>query len=76
VVTGVGGTELVQSGGGYTSVAWNDTDNVAVDKNWSGTDDPIPHATGGGKSARFGRPSYQNGSSRSPVPAAACPTSR
>jgi subtilase family serine protease len=60
-VTGVGGTELVQSGGGYTSVAWNDTYNVAVDKNWSGTADPIPHATGGGKSARFGRPSYQNG---------------
>jgi subtilase family serine protease len=60
LVTGVGGTELVQSGGKYTSVAWNDTYNKAVDKLWSGTTDPIPHATGGGKSALFSRPSWQN----------------
>jgi subtilase family serine protease len=61
LVTGVGGTELVQSGGRFSSVAWNDTYNTAVDKNWSGTADPIPHATGGGRSALFGRPSWQNG---------------
>ncbi len=61
LVTGVGGTELVESGGSYTSVAWNDTYDVAVDKDWSGTKNPIPHATGGGRSALFARPSYQNG---------------
>jgi subtilase family serine protease len=61
LVTGVGGTELKDSGGKYTSVAWNDTYDKAVDKLWSGTTDPIPHATGGGKSALFGRPSWQNG---------------
>jgi subtilase family serine protease len=61
LVTGVGGTELVESGGSYTSAAWNDTYDVAVDKNWSGTKDPVPHATGGGRSALFPRPSYQNG---------------
>ncbi len=61
LVTGVGGTELVQSGGSYTRVAWNDTYDQAVDKLWSGTTDPMPHATGGGRSALFGRPSYQNG---------------
>ena len=61
LVTGVGGTQLIQSGGAYTSVAWNDTYNVAVDKNWSGTKNPMPHATGGGRSALFTRPHYQNG---------------
>jgi len=61
LVTGVGGTRLIASGGSYTSVAWNDTYNVAVDKNWSDTEEPIPHATGGGRSALFARPSYQNG---------------
>jgi subtilase family serine protease len=61
LVTGVGGTELIESGTSYTSVAWNDTYDVAVDENWSGTKDPIPHATGGGRSALFARPSYQNG---------------
>ncbi|MGD0702332.1 MAG: S53 family peptidase [Trebonia sp.] len=60
LVTGVGGTELVQSGGQYKSVAWNDTYDQAVDKLWSGTTNPIPHATGGGRSALFARPSYQN----------------
>jgi subtilase family serine protease len=61
LVTGVGGTELVESGSSYTSVAWNDTYDVAVDENWSGTKNPSPHATGGGKSALFARPAYQNG---------------
>ena len=61
LVTGVGGTQLIESGASYTSVAWNDTYDVAVDKSWSGTEDPIPHATGGGRSALFARPSYQNG---------------
>jgi subtilase family serine protease len=61
LVTGVGGTELKESGGSYTSVAWNDTYDVAVDKDWSGTSNPVPHASGGGRSALFARPSYQNG---------------
>jgi subtilase family serine protease len=60
LVTGVGGTELVQSGAKYTSVAWNDTYNRAVNKLWSGTTNPFPRASGGGRSALFGRPSYQN----------------
>jgi subtilase family serine protease len=60
-VTGVGGTELIESGGSYRSVAWNDTYNTAVDKNWSGTSQPVPHSTGGGKSALFTRPPFQNG---------------
>ena len=59
-VTGVGGTELIQSGGSYRWVAWNDTYDVAVGKNWSGTKQPTPHSTGG-KSALIGRPSFQNG---------------
>jgi len=61
LVTGVGGTELIESGGSYTSVAWNDTYDVAVDKDWSGTSNPVPHASGGGRSALFARPPYQNG---------------
>jgi subtilase family serine protease len=56
LVTSVGGTKLNlnMKTGKYTSVAWNDTYNSnaisAV---------PFPNASGGGKSALFGRPSYQ-----------------
>jgi subtilase family serine protease len=61
LVTGVGGTRLVESGGSYASVAWNDTYNKAVDKDWFGSPEPVPYASGGGRSAIFARPAYQNG---------------
>jgi subtilase family serine protease len=61
LVTGVGGTQLVASGGSYTSVAWNDTYNRAVDKYWFNSKNPSPFASGGGRSMLFTRPSYQNG---------------
>ena len=61
LVTAVGGTQLEQSGAGYTSVAWNDTYNQAVTKYWSGSSTASPYATGGGTSEFFARPSYQNG---------------
>jgi hypothetical protein len=60
LVTGVGGTELKQSGSSYTSVAWNDTYNQASDEYWGGSTDPVPLASGGGQSEFFTRPSYQN----------------
>lgn len=57
LVTGVGGTQLVQEPNGtYSSVVWNDTG----DKNVGGAD-PGPAASGGGVSQFFPRPAYQNG---------------
>jgi subtilase family serine protease len=53
-VTAVGGTRLVQTGGSYTSVAWNDTYNRAFSQYLT------PSASGGGRSAVFARPSWQN----------------
>jgi subtilase family serine protease len=61
LVTGVGGTRLLESGGAYTSVGWNDTYDQASDDYWGGSTDPDPLASGGGTSAYFARPSYQNG---------------
>ncbi len=61
LVTGVGGTQLKQSGAGYSSVAWNDTYNQGSDLYWGGSTDPDPLSSGGGKSEYFARPSYQNG---------------
>jgi subtilase family serine protease len=61
LVTGVGGTQLLESGGAYTSVAWNDTGNTAADEYWGGSTDPDPLASGGGTSEYFARPSYQDG---------------
>jgi len=61
LVTGVGGTQLLESAGAYTSVAWNDTDNTASDEYWGGSTDPDPLASGGGTSEYFARPSYQDG---------------
>jgi subtilase family serine protease len=60
LVTAVGGTQLVQSGSGYTSVAWNDTYNQAFLKYWTGSTKPAPYSTGGGVSEFFARPSWQN----------------
>jgi subtilase family serine protease len=58
LVTAVGGTQLQQDG---SSVAWNDTFNQTFTKVWTGSTRPSPFATGGGTSAFFARPSYQNG---------------
>jgi len=61
LVTAVGGTQLEQNGGGYTSVAWNDTYNQTFTKVWTGSTHPSPFASGGGASEFFARPSYQSG---------------
>jgi subtilase family serine protease len=56
LVTGVGGTELVEGKGNtYASVAWNDTYNPHIG------DGTVPYASGGGLSVLFTRPSYQDG---------------
>ena len=56
LVTGVGGTELVAGkDNAYTSVAWNDS----YDRHLG--DGTAPSASGGGLSALFSRPSYQDG---------------
>jgi subtilase family serine protease len=57
LVTGVGGTELVQGkNSAWTSVVWNDTYNKKAVGNV-----PSPAASGGGRSAFFARPFYQDG---------------
>ncbi len=61
LVTAVGGTQLKQTGGGFQSVAWNDTFNQAFTRLWTGSRRPSPLATGGGTSEFFARPTYQNG---------------
>jgi subtilase family serine protease len=64
LVTAVGGTELVEHGKTdktYSSVAWNDTYNRAVNEYFDDSAGPSPFASGGGKSIFFARPSYQNG---------------
>ena len=60
LVTAVGGTQLRQTSTGYKSVAWNDTYDQAWQLYATGSVDPNPVASGGGKSAFFGRPAYQN----------------
>jgi subtilase family serine protease len=61
LVTAVGGTRLTLTGGKYTSVAWNDTDDSAATKYFALAQAPVPFASGGGLSAFFARPPYQNG---------------
>ncbi len=60
LVTAVGGTQLKAGKAGYTSVAWNDTYDKAWNDYASGSADPVPTASGGGRSQFFARPSYQN----------------
>jgi subtilase family serine protease len=63
-VTAVGGTKLnLTASGGRNGLdaAWNDTYSPAVNNFFFGNDGPNPLATGGGKSAYYGRPGYQNG---------------
>jgi subtilase family serine protease len=61
LVTGVGATQLKLSGGKYTSVAWNDTYDTAVNEYFGGDTGPNPVASGGGRSEFFTRPQYQDG---------------
>ena len=63
-VTAVGGTRLNLNASGARNgldTAWNDTYSQAVNDFFFGNDGPNPLATGGGKSAYYGRPGYQNG---------------
>ena len=63
LVTAVGGTGLHLYASGNRASAdtvWNDTYNKAVNRFVFSKSGPIPLASGGGKSAYFGRPSYQN----------------
>jgi subtilase family serine protease len=64
LVTAVGGTQLsLMSTGQRTQPdqVWNDSANYALNNYFFGTGAPVAAATGGGKSAVFGRPSYQDG---------------
>jgi subtilase family serine protease len=61
LVTAVGGTRLEPDGRRYRSTAWNDTENTAVNQHYSADAGPRPIAGGGGRSAIFARPSYQDG---------------
>jgi subtilase family serine protease len=61
LVTAVGATRLKLSGGTFTSAAWNDTLNTAVNEYFAKDAGPNPIASGGGKSEFFARPSYQDG---------------
>jgi subtilase family serine protease len=64
LVTGVGGTELQLTAAGQRTApdrVWNDTYNPTVNRFIVGNNGPNPLATGGGQSAIFSRPPYQNG---------------
>jgi subtilase family serine protease len=63
-VTAVGGTRLNLNASGARNgldTAWNDTYSTAVNNFFFGNDGPNPLATGGGKSAYYGRTGYQSG---------------
>ncbi len=60
LVTAVGGTQVRPGRSGYTSVAWNDTYDDAWNLYSGGSTDPAPAASGGGRSAFFARPAYQD----------------
>jgi subtilase family serine protease len=64
LVTGVGGTQLSLNSSGQRTApdqVWNDTYNTSLQEVFFGDAGPNPLATGGGKSAVFSRPWYQNG---------------
>jgi len=64
LVTAVGGTQLhLDARGGNVTPAtvWNDTFNPAANEYVTGGAGPSPLAGGGGKSAVFARPRFQNG---------------
>ncbi len=63
LVTGVGGTQLQLNSSGERTApdqVWNDTYNTALNEAFFGDAGPNALATGGGKSAVFSRPWYQN----------------
>jgi subtilase family serine protease len=63
LVTAVGGTQLSLLASGQRTqpdVVWNDTTNYAFNDVFDGTTNPVPTAAGGGKSAVFARPWYQD----------------
>ena len=63
LVTAVGGTQLHLNAAGNATrpaTAWNDTYNKNLQEVFTGTPGPNPFSTGGGHSAIFTRPSYQN----------------
>ena len=79
LVTGVGGTQLhLDAKGNRTSpdTAWNDTDSTATNQFVYGDNGPHPLASGGGTSALFDRPFYQDDVSAAVGGAAVSPTSR
>jgi subtilase family serine protease len=64
LVTGVGGTKLSLNAAGQRTApdrVWNDTYNKALNEVFFGNPGPNALAGGGGKSAIFSRPPYQNG---------------
>jgi subtilase family serine protease len=63
LVTAVGGTQLHLNASGKRTApdqVWNDTYNKAANKFIFGNSGPNPMSTGGGVSAVFSRPSYQD----------------
>ncbi len=64
LVTAVGGTQLALDINGQRTApdaVWNDGNNPELLNAFVGSPDPTGIATGGGTSAVFGRPSYQDG---------------
>jgi subtilase family serine protease len=64
LVTAVGGTDVTLDSTGQRTqadVVWNDGNNLALLNALTGSPDPTGIATGGGVSAVFARPWYQNG---------------
>ena len=61
LITGVGGTEVVDNDNHYSSTTWNDTYSTAVNEYIFGDAGPNPLAGGGGVSELFTRPAYQDG---------------
>jgi subtilase family serine protease len=64
LVTGVGGTQLhLNASGDHTAAdsVWNDTYSAPANQFIYGDTGPNPLASGGGESALFRRPSYQDG---------------
>jgi subtilase family serine protease len=64
LVTAVGGTQLSLNSAGQRTApdrAWNDSYNESLNEVFFGNPGPNALAGGGGKSAIFARPSYQNG---------------
>ena len=61
LVTGIGGTQVIDNRGHYTQTTWNDTYSTAVNQYIYGDNGPNPDAGGGGVSELFTRPFYQHG---------------